>query len=454
MRKKMTIILLFISNTLYAGRMVRDDWRYYNDQEVELYQQQTEMARRAGHLVALKLAKKAIIEGKTEAAKFFLDRIPNHIDKVALVKKRYLSLIYFIEEDYKKSVSATSHPIFNDAKFYQQVCMIKMLARFALNDKESFNDEFRTCLGTTFTKSPTDQYWTRVMADVKNNDQALLRGTGFESMRAILGDIEITKIWLKLSLYLNRENVALKYLEALPEEAYRSQKIRELIGFIYFRTGNKKKAFEFIEDIDSSNAENIKGNLRLDSKEYELAYGHFKLALKYKSNSLNAMERILPLIWLLEQWSEGEEILSRVQSDRFDEKGKLALDTAIKIRQEKFDLAEKNLNRIDTIFKGKVPLVIEKMALYNNLRQGKPVLVEEFSSRTCRKMDGMGCWLMQANLTWENLGKTLNRDDNVLAKDYNIDEYKVKLEVSPLSEKRFIDQKDIEELDNARVQMN
>lgn len=454
MRKILTLILLFISSSVLAGRVVRDDWTYYSADEVELYQQQGELARRASHIVALKLAKKAIIEGKTEAAKFFLDRIPNHTEKLALVKKRYLSLIHFIEEDYQKSVDATSHPVFNDAKFYEQVCMIKMLSRFSLKNKEKFNDEYRTCLGLTYTKSPSDQYWTRIMADVKNEDQSLLRGTGFENIRNILGDIELTKIWLKLALYLNRENIALKYIDSLPEEAYRSKKIRELIGFIYYRTGNKTKAFEFIEDIDSANSENIKGNLRLDTKEYELAYGHFKLALIHKSNSLNAMERILPLIWLLEQWTEGEDILSRVQSDRFDEKGKLALDTAIKIRQDKFELADKNINRLDTIFKGKVPMVVEKMALYNNLRLAKPKLVEEFASRTCRKMDGVGCWLLQANLTWENLGKTMNRDDNVLSTEYNIDEYKVKLEASPLSEKIFIDQKDIEELDNSRVQMN
>lgn len=436
---------------LHARLLIRDDWSYYKKEEVELYQQQSELAKRAGHIVALKLAKKAIIEGKIEAAKFFLDRVPENGNEITLVKKRYQSLIAFIEGKYQESLSYTQSAIFNDSKYYQEVCMVRLLSSFAQDERLKFNDEFRNCLGTTFIYSPTDHYWTRTMADVKNKDETLLRGQGFESIRVILGSIDLTKIWLKLALYLNRENVAYKYLESLSDEAYRSKSIRELIGFIYYRMGEKKKAFEFIEDIDSANAENIKGNLRLDSGEYELAYGHFKLALKNKPNSLNAMERILPLIWLLEQWSEGEEILSRVQTEYFDEKGKLALDTAIKIRQEKFEVAQKNLNLLDTKFKGKLPLEIEQMATVNSLRTALPKEVEEFSSRTCKKLDGVGCWLMLSNLTWENLGKTLNRDEKIITTEFDPNELKVKVEIPALSEKVFIDQKDIEELDGARV---
>lgn len=451
MRKILTLFIVAITFSSYAREVIRDDWAYYKKEEIELYQQQSELSKRAGHLVALKLAKKSIIEGRLEAAKFFLDRLPESGDSLVLIKKRYLSLIAFIEGKYEDSLELTSNAQFNDAKYYQEICMVRLLSSFGLNNTQKFNDEFRNCLGTTFIYSDTDHYWTRTMADVKNRDEILLRGQGFESIRVILGNLDLTKIWLKLALYLNRENIAYKYLDSLTEETYRSKSARELIGFIYYRMGDKKKAFEFIEDIDSANAENIKGNLRLDSGEYELAYGHFKLALKAKSNSLNAMERILPLIWLLEQWEEGEDILSRVQTEYFDEKGKVALDTAIKIRKEQFDIADKNLNRLDQMFKGKVPLEIEQMAMVNAMRRTKTNEAEDFASRACRRLDGLACWILLSNITWENLGKTAMRNEPVVTKNFNPDEYKLNIETTPLTEKIFIDQKDIEELDSISV---
>src|SRR5690606_1361977 len=104
-------------------------------------------------------------------------------------------------------------------------------------------------------------------------------------------------------------------------EVFQDKELRELIGFLYYREAELVKAYEFIEDLDTPNSENIKGNLYLAGKKYELAYGQFKLALNRKNNSQNALERITPVAWLLSQWEDGanyvEEIRFQDDAQRF-----------------------------------------------------------------------------------------------------------------------------------------
>ena len=57
----------------------------------------------------------------------------------------------------------------------------------------------------------------------------------------------------------------------------------------------------------------------------ELAYAQFKLALKRKNNSQNALERIAPTAWILNQWEEGAIYASRLEARPGEESNKLTL---------------------------------------------------------------------------------------------------------------------------------
>ena len=137
---------------------------------------------------------------------------------------------------------------------------------------------------------------------------------------------------VKISYFLNKEENIVSKLPKLPKKLYRSKKIRELISFIYYRLNQKKLALDFIEDISTANAENIKGNFRLKSKEFELAYGHFQLALKSKINSKNALERSLPLSWILKNGNRVKKHLSSLLSEDIDPRKKRSLETAFLIQ--------------------------------------------------------------------------------------------------------------------------
>jgi tetratricopeptide (TPR) repeat protein len=134
---------------------------------------------------------------------------------------------------------------------------------------------------------------------------------------------------MKLALFLNREDVIIRYIANLPSSAYNSKGVRELIGFAYYRLGKTEKALEFIEDIESPNADNIRGTANLLKKKYELAFGHFKLALQKKGNSANALERGIPLAYTLGLWDEGINMLRRVVDTGLDERKKIALEHLI-----------------------------------------------------------------------------------------------------------------------------
>ena len=65
----------------------------------------------------------------------------------------------------------------------------------------------------------------------------------------------------------------------------------------------------FVDDLSTSNSENLKGLIRLDNNQLELALGHFQLALKKKRHNFTASASSLGLAWVLEQWDFGLDLI-------------------------------------------------------------------------------------------------------------------------------------------------
>ena len=273
----------------------------------------------------------------------------------------------------------------------------------------------------------------------------------------------MSRLWLKTGLYLNKEKDLLNLLSVLPENSYQSKRLREIIAFMYLRSGNagdKAKALSFIDDIDSANAENIKGNINLQNKEYELAFGHFRLALQKKQDSTNSVERAIPLAWLLSQWKDGLAMLDNNVNRTLDPRNKRAIRIAFLIREKRFAEAEKELTLLKIDFQQEPPFEVNIMDSYVSLIQGAtekkfdPRKVEESTEKACRSFDGISCWISLQMTMWENLGKTIKRDDLVYSdKEMTIDSLKEKKPVMPLKETITVDQRDIEELDSEGIQL-
>ncbi len=450
----LSCLTFFLSLKSGQGIEVLNDWSYYTKDQVTSFQQIEERDKRFADHLALQYSKYHLINGNLKMAKFYLRRINGKSTKLLMVKRRYEALIAFIENRFQESLNAISSGKFNDGRIYPQICMLRLANLLALNKIKAFAKEKVSCTSLTREYSNQNQFWIDALADIKTKKKDLLLGNRAEILKNVFGDINSIKIWMKLVLFLNKEKVIERTLEELPSRAYQSKKIRELIGFAMYRLGKNKEALEFIEDIESPNADNIRGNIYLKQKKYELALGHFQLALQKKHNSLNALERAIPLTWILGQWQDGLNLLNRLIKPELDPRKKLALDTAFQIRIEDIDNAYKQLNLLEVQFKKKYPKEVGLMKSYVALRRHDMKKLQESSVKECRRYDGLNCWISMQLIYWENLGLTIERDEKTLSlSSFSIEKLKGKAEIKPMKEKIIIDQRDIEELDSNSVNL-
>jgi hypothetical protein len=424
---------------------------------------QNETFERGSDLDSLIRAKFKMIGGDLKLAKFYLNRIDDKKSRVFAIKKRYLALISFIEGHFDQSLDHLKDKRFYDNSIYPQICLLKLINFMAVNDTESLKREKESCLFYSARTSKNDAYWLDTMIKLKLKDQAGVKRNLLTDVENTLNDDEMSKLWLKTGLYLNKEKDLLNLLTMLPESSYQSKRLREIIAFMYLRSnspGDIQKALSFIDDIDSANAENIKGNINLKNKEYELAFGHFRLALQKKQDSTNSLERAIPLAWILNQWKDGLSMLDNNTNKGLDPRNKRAVRVAFLIREKKFAEAQRELTLLKIDFQGEPPFEVNIMDSYVSLIMGEKEKkfdkrkVEETTEAACRSFDGISCWISLQYIQWENLGKTIKRDEEVFTdKEMTIDSLKEKKVVIPLKETITVDQRDIEELDGSGIQL-
>ncbi len=188
--------------------------------------------------------------------------------------------------------------------------------------------------------------------------------------------------------------------------------------------------------------------------QYELAFGHFKLALLKKENSKNAIERALPLAWLLGQYKDGLSLLSRILDEETDIRKKVLLNTAFQVRLNNFLRSQQQMRSLKMLFQGELPKEAAIMGSYTSLMNDDVKLAYTHANNACRKNDGLNCWFLFQNLIWEDLAKTMRRDEHTYSdNEVTLSLLKEKAEVAPITETLLIDQKDIEELDGVEVQL-
>lgn len=420
--------------------------------EIQILMQLEDAIIRTSAIENLTIAKHYLIAGQTEMARFFLNRIGNEKKPLKMIRDRYMAVISIMENDFRQAQEILSAPELNEISVYPQICLLKLLTMLAAAADSKLEAEFTRCQSAVRTYSNNDLFWLENLEKIKMNRTAELRGLIDSDINFLVKNNDIFRIWLKSGLYFNYEKLILKNLDTLPDSVLASQRTRELLGFLYYRTGNIEKARQFIEGIESPNADSMRGNFELSNKKLELAYGHFKLALDKKENSHNAIERALPLAWLLEQWDDAHELLNRHILEGLDETAKKALRAALYMRQGEHDLAQEYLTALGRKNKDQLPLELEIMQVYNGLLLGSDELIDQSSARACQRFDGLSCWVQSSRVRWQNLGRAMERTEQVYAKNhFDLNKLKLKPDVKPLTEERIVDQRDIEELDSLDV---
>ncbi len=404
-------------------------------------------------LELLKLAKFNLVNGELKNAKLFLDKMENSIELRA-IKNRYLATIAFIEGDYLTSDKYLRNSDFDGPVANTQVCLLKVLNSLALENLKQLDYDFKTCKELTFNYSKNRHLWLEYVVNAKLARKNPFTSDSQETLKWIFQDVELTRIWLKKNIFFNTEKKSIEYLTAFPSSTFRRKDIRELIGLSYFRLGDQASAFKYIEDLDTPTAENIKGNIELRNKKYELAYGHFQLAIKYKENSKNALERLIPLSWIMGKWQDGLNFLDKEIGQNTDQSKKLALQTAFLLQLEDLEAARTNLSILNKRYRGSVPKEVLRMDTYLSLRLSQTKELKNNASLACKKFDGLNCWIFLQMFLWEDLGEVLkNNQDTITDSSITLESLKSEKNIEPLQENELVDQTLVEELDSALVQI-
>jgi tetratricopeptide (TPR) repeat protein len=409
-------LFLFVTSSSAAGRLEmikRSESGYYSDIGVIKYRD--DVNRRSADLEFLSMAKLHMISGDLVKAKHFLDKIEDHNSQVMAVKESYRAFAHFIDGEYPQSLLALARSEKHLMR-PSETCMLKLLNNIGMNQYQSASRIYQRCYPVISPYATDHISWLEMILSLQGNELKKLNNYLVPSKEKIFSSNDRIRLWLKAGLYMNQEQLLEQYIPELPGESFYSQSTRELIGLIYFRLGKHQQALDFIDDLRTPNAENIKGNIYLAQNKYELALGHFKLALKRKPTSLNALERVLSLNWILGLWDDGPDIIKRITLNRSEEViPQLTLDTIFQLKQENYSKVARNIGELEFVFNHHLPVELEIIASHLGLVHGDKRLLSVYSNSACRKFDGISCWLAMQQLIWPDVGKTAMREDRVLS---------------------------------------
>lgn len=406
--------------------------------------------------IALKLGsiKYEMINGNLEKAKVMLLQSKYTDDFSRSVQYRYLGMIHFIQGNYKQSQEFLTHRSMYNIESNDTICTLRTLNYIILDQAPKAKIEWKRCLDATSNASPTQHVWMNTILKLKLNNEPKITEVPLQKINIENEQGDFLRLFLKMALYLNQQNKVFERLSFLSDTAFADPEIRELIGMLYYREGKLEKAYEFVEDLDSPNSENIKGNLFLAQKKYELAYGQFKLALKKKVNSQNALERIIPVAWILKQWDDGLEYVDKLQVDPIDKYNKVALKAAFLTQANKFKEAEHQLRIIVQGSNDAQSSEVNQLYAYNSIMLKDNKTSEKYADKACRFKDGLNCWIQFHFAIWENFALTAHRDDPILEENTDITkELTASYTSDPIVEDLYVSQKDIEELDNNIIRL-
>ena len=401
----------------------------------------------------LKKVKYYLINGEVDLAKVNLNGLVYSQTKLKPLILRYLGVLHFIEGDFKKSLKYLEAKELQMPNYYKRVCSLTVINLVALNKVENLADEWEKCKIESFSEIDKNSVvWLDMLIEMKTKPKEGLTKKPFRNMKLAMLENEQLKTLLKLALFLNQEKIVMDQINELTESQIQDPEARELIGHVLFRQGALAKSYRFIEDLNTPNAENIKGNIYILRNKYELAYAQFKLALSSKENSQNAMERILPLAWLLEDWTEGARISQMVVATPQNQINKMTLASAFWAQKGDYEKSKELLDTISGRSKKGTELDVTQLHSFVGLMLNNEHLIKKQSAASCAQFDLINCWLSYQMVQWDTFPLTTRRDEKLpFKKDWE----KLTTEEidQPLKETAYVNQLDIEELDNKLVQL-
>ncbi|MFL5783683.1 MAG: tetratricopeptide repeat protein [Bacteriovoracaceae bacterium] len=401
----------------------------------------------------LKKVKYYLINGELSLAKVFLEKLTFGQSKLKPVAHRYLGLIAFIEQDYKKSIDYLTRGELQNPPHFAKICGVLVLDKIVLSDLKTLEADWDRCrVEAQRDVNAVNLPWLDTLVKLKLSPVPGITSAPFKKITLRSFENVDLKIILKLALYLNQENLVVNQLFELTPEQLVDTDVRELAGHIFFRSGKFANAYKFIEDIKSPNSENIKGNLYLLREKYEIAYAQFKLALKEKQNSQNALERLVPIAWLLGDWKGGSEYARQLIARSNQEANKLTIIAAFEMQMGNYKKASSILNEISRQSRRGASLEVAQIASFSALMENDGAELKAATTLSCEQNDLVNCWVLYQHYHWDNFPLVVRRDNDITFKEEWQTLTKEKLP-GKLTEQVYVYQQDIEELDDKMIKL-
>ena len=450
------LLALEITNTIWADEFNRKTMVFPNSQyklaEETLQTKQFEASKKFEILSKIKYL---IIRGNLDYAKVLLKEASISTDFSKPIQLRYLAMIYFIEGKYQLALDILNRKELATFQAEPRVCFIRTLSLVILDKENRAKKAWEKCFDSTLSYSSTDLLWMRTLVSLKINDNKSTIENIFKDISVENLDKESLRIYLKLALYLNQQDKVIPRFKFFSEEVLSDTTLRELIGFNYYRAGQVEKAYSVIESLNTANSEIFKGNLYSFQERYDLAYAQYKLALNLKNNSLNAIDRLIPLSWKLGQYKEGLKFLQKNPVTPKNKVEHYTLMAAFLTLDDKTQSSEQVLDQVIEFTNRGEPLEVSQLISYNSVKQHKTDKTSLFSGSSCQKYDGINCWINAMVGIWPEAFEKEKSKQKIHGKDFKYipDELTLLIKDESFEEVNPLDQKKIEEMDNNLINL-
>ena len=275
-----TIVLFFLLNALTANALPLKRGIYtYPDSRFRVVEKSNESSQELTEIKfnSLERIKFLIISGNLDYAKVLLKEANLAVDFSKPVQLRYLAMIYFIEGRYRLVVDTLKNVEMRSLVAQPRICMLRTLSYIVLDKPGKAKAAWNLCNESTLSYSENSLIWMRILVGLKTSKDPNFIDKLFKGLSIDNIDKGRLRIYLKLALYLNKQDKILPRLKFLNKEVLEDDILRELIGFNYFRAGDITKAYSLIENLETADSEIFKGNIYSFQKRYNEAYAKFAL---------------------------------------------------------------------------------------------------------------------------------------------------------------------------------
>ena len=139
----------------------------------------------------------------------------------------------------------------------------------------------------------------------------------------------------------------------------------------------------------------------------------FDLALKKKNNSTNALERVLPLAWILGKWDDAIRFLDYLSNENGNGKNKKIIKSVMLTRKKDFKGAIDLIEELFPVEAVGQPLKVNQLISYLGLLGNNEQRALGASLRACKQYDGLNCWLLFQLSRWNSFGEVIKKKNKI-----------------------------------------